>query len=277
MSGSMLSFIGASLAVLGAIISAFGALRSSEDSRKKSDTLLTRTENLVLSTKELADKNAELSIKSDQLAAKSDQIAAKSDENAELSRQLAALQKTVADYTTGAGSYFYLHLAEFGQSDQRARVRHVGKNPVRDTEVLVWDVSDQIPRVAPRNKFDLNDEKVKRVNITISYPGQVKRLTRNLFAEAPKQDSYSYLVVITGGYGTYQQFIQLVRDGEVWKQAYVVERIPEDGGPSKYVGQYFDEGFPPPGPGVLRPMAGCPFFDGSAQPKPTTTIRTPGS
>ncbi|HEV7607056.1 MAG TPA: hypothetical protein VGO61_06955 [Steroidobacteraceae bacterium] len=213
MSGSLLSFVGASLAVLGALISAFGAYRSSDDNRKRSD-----------------------------------ELAAKSEEIANLNREIADISKNLVGYVTGAESYVYFHIFRFGLPTMDIRLVHKGKNPIRDTEIAVWDVSDQSADLRSGRSVEINldAEPRQRVTAVASFPGQPKSLFGNGIETKPTRDSYMYFVYFNGAGGTFRELIELVKVKGAWKQAYRLEEVPFNE-PMEPVGEYFDEGFPTDG------------------------------
>jgi hypothetical protein len=232
-SGSLLTLIGACLAVIGAGISAVGAFRASDESRKRSDLL-----------------------------------AAKSDEIARLNREVADLSKTVAEYVTGANSFFYLHVFHFGEANFQPRIVHVGKNPVRDTEVLLYDISEQVPALTSgQTHVDLDREPDYRNKADASYPGHPNKLLGKTFETNPTRDSYAYFVYFNGGSGAYRQVFEFVKIKGTWKQAYRVERVPFDE-MRVPVGEYFEEGFPNNRKLLLRPTPGYKRLDAPQEKRP---------
>jgi hypothetical protein len=199
--------------------------------------------------------------KSDQLSAKTDQLAAKSDEITELNRKIADLSERYAAYAMGTGSYFYLHVREFGGPSPRAEVKHIGSNPVRDTEILIFDITDQISDLAARRttKYDIERIPKRKYFVSASYAGRVNRLTDQSFETSPSRDSYAYFVNMQGANGTYRQVIQFRRVGNEWKQAYIVQQVLADD-TFKPIGQFFDEGFPTDGDVIIRTKADYPLL-----------------
>ena len=215
LTGSDWSFLGVSISVIGTLIAAYGSKLSGADAKDRAD-----------------------------------QLAVKSDEIATLNREIADLSQKQAAYVTGEGSYFYLHIQGFGSATAAGRsheeIKHVGDNPVRDTEILVYDITGQIPdAVAGRIRtFTLDEANRKRHYVNVSYPerpGNV--LDRELLQQNPTSDSYAYFILLSESTGIFREVIQLVRGTDEWKQAYYVERRV---GPSHFevVGEHFDAGFP---------------------------------
>jgi hypothetical protein len=233
-SGGILTFVGACIALLGAAISAVGALKSSHDNRTKSDAL-----------------------------------AAKSDEIARLNAEIADRSKKLTEYVTGADSFIYLHVFDFGQDSLVPRVVHTGANPVRDTEITIFDVSNQAADLSSgRSKnFDVDRDPKYRDTVGASFPEQPLKVLGNTFEKSPQRDSYSYFVYLNGGSGTYRQIFQFVKVQGSWRQAYLVERVPY-GEPREVIGAYFDAGFPEKGDVFLRRKANTPRLDAPERKRP---------
>ena len=236
MTGSDWSLIGVAVSVVGALIAAYGQRLSGQEAKNRSEQLVAKSEELVVRTSE---------------------VATKSDEIAKLNREIADLSQKYAAYVMGEGSYFYLHVRGFGGAIARAEIKHVGPNPVRDTEILIFDVTDQIGDLAARRtrKYDLDRAPRQRFFAEASYAGRANMLNAQPFAANPDRDNYAYFVNLQGANGTYRQIIQLRRVGNEWKQGYVVQRVLVD---DKFepVGQFFDEGFPENGESIVRPAPG---------------------
>ena len=261
MSGSDWSLLGVAVSALGTLIAAYGARLSGQEAKTRSEQLVSMSEKVVAKTEEVAAKSVELATKSDQLADKSDELAAKSDEVSKLNREIAELNQRYAAYVMGVGSYFYLHVRGFGLENPQALIKHVGENPVRDTEILVFNITDQIPDLAARRiqRYDLEGATRQRHFIQASYAGAQNRLDAQVFESNPTAGMYAYFINYSGANGTYRQIIQLVKREDAWKQAYVVQKVLSDGR-FESMGQFFEKGFPADGPLIIRPSDRVPSF-----------------
>lgn len=230
MTGSDWSLLGVILSLFGTVLATYGARLSSQETKARGDQLLAKT---------------------NELAAKSDELAAKSEENAKLSKELAA-------FATGGDSFFYLHFSRFGGDKPAAEVRHVGAYPVRNTELIFFDVTAQVPGIASgrARTFDLEGER-KRQEIDIAYPGGPRRvLVRYPLETNTPAPTYSYFIHIGSGNGTYRQLVQFVNVGSVWKQGYRVDRVSQNEASENeftLVAEYFDEDFPTDGEVLVKP------------------------
>lgn len=252
MTGSDWSFIGVAVSVVGTLIAAYGSRLSGQEAKSRSDQL-------VVKSQEVVSRTAEVAKKSEELAAKSDQLAEKSDEIAKLNREIADLSQRYAAYAMGTDSYFYLHVRGFGGPSPRADVRHIGANPVRDTEVLVFDISQQIADLGARRvtKYDLESAPRQRHFVQASYAGRPTILDAQVVEANPSRDTYAYFVNLQGANGTYRQVIQFRKVSDGWKQGYIVERVRTDD-TREPIGQFFDEAFPADGDSIVRPAKGFP-------------------
>lgn len=238
MTGSDWSFLGVVVSVVGALIAAYGQRLSGQEAKSRGDQLVAKSEEVVVRTAE---------------------VAAKSDEIAKLNREIANLSQKYAGYAMGEGSYFYLHVRGFGGASPRADIKHVGANPVRHTEILIFDITDQIQDLAARrtSQYDLERAPRQRYFAEASYAGRPNMLNAHPFEANPNRDTYAYFVNLQGANGTYRQIIQLRRVGNEWKQGYVVQRVLVDDR-FEPVGQFFDEGFPMGGDMIICPGADFP-------------------
>jgi X-X-X-Leu-X-X-Gly heptad repeat protein len=259
MTGSDWSFLGVAVSVIGTLIAAYGSRLSGQEAKNRSDQLVSMSEKVVTSTEQVAAKSSELASKSDQLAAKSDELAAKSDEISKLNREIAELNQRYGAYVMGIGSYFYLHVRGFGQASPQALIKHVGSNPVRDTEILIFDITDQISDLAARRTqtYDTNRAHKQKQFVQSSYAGPQNMLDARVFESNPTRNTYAYFIYLSGANGTYRQIIQLVKASDVWKQGYVVQKLVA---PNKFepIGQFFDDGFPTEGELIVRPSPDYP-------------------
>jgi hypothetical protein len=173
------------------------------------------------------------------------ELAAKSEEIADLNRELSAAHKQYAAYITGAESFFYLHTEGFGGASPQVRIVHIGINPVRDTEILVYDVSSQVPAITSGEvkRYDIDRAPQKRSLVDIAYPKRPSKLAEDVLAVNPDAESYTYFVNLSGGNGTFRQLIQFVKVGPEWKQAYKIDEVLEDD-TLRPIGAFFDTGFP---------------------------------
>lgn len=259
MTGGDWSLIGVALSVIGTLVATYGARVSSNEAKARSDQLVEKSSELATSNAELAKSNAELVVRSDriielqtELTARSDTLASRSDEIATLSQENARLSQELAAYTTGGDSYFYLHVSGFGGTT-RARMQHVGQYPVRDSEVSVWDITDQIAeaRAGRQPQFRLSEERNSiDVDIVYPHPAVARSITRQLFGDNLTNDNYVFFVHIGSGISSLRQLIQFVRVGGNWRQAYIVEKVLSDG-ETKPLGQYIDPEFPASGPNIV--------------------------
>ncbi len=214
MTGSDWSFIGVALSVVGTLVAAYGARVSSSTANMRSE----------------------------QLATKSDEIAQLSQANAKLSQELAA-------FATGGDSFFYVHLADFGKPANRAEIRNFGKYPVRDTQINVFDVTEQFADLAGGRikEFALTPANRKDVSVDVAYPHLKDRvLTSYIFETNATRPMYAYFLYITNATGRFRQVIHLVNTNGKWQQAYVVDRLLDDR-QAEHVVQYFDDGYPQTG------------------------------
>lgn len=185
-------------------------------------------------------------LSSNAAAIKSDEIAKLSQENAKVSQELAA-------FATGGDSFFYLHLASFGKPDREAQIRNVGRYPVRDTQINVFDVTEQFSDVASgrAKDFSLMKEGRRDASIDVAYPHLTDRILGNyLFELKPTRPAYAYFLYITNATGRFRQIIHLVNVDDIWQQAYFVEKL-GDAQPERVV-QYFDAEYPSTGEILLR-------------------------
>lgn len=240
MTGNALTFIGVLVSVVGALIAGYGSLRSSVEAKVTDDEIKRTGVQLLDLNKELAGKNDKLIVQADEIA--------------KLNREIADLSQKSAAYAMGSDSYFYLHADRFGGASPQTEVRHVGSNPVRDTEILVYDITSQIPDVIAGKSKDLDVSKaasreVRRVDV--SYAGLPKKLPTTVFETNPTGTEYAYFVYMVGGSGTYRQFIHLRKVDGLWRQKYLVERVLHDSA-NEPVGEYSDEQFPKEG-GFISP------------------------
>lgn len=185
MTGSDWSFIGVVVSVVGTLVAAYGAKLSGQEAKGRSEQLV---------------------VESEELAAKSDQLAARSDEIAKLNREIANLSQRYTVYAMGAGSYFYLHVRGFGGPSPQAEMRHIGVNPVRDTEILIFDITQQISDLARRRvtKYDTEHSPRKRHLVETAYAGRRTVINAQLFEENPAGGTYAYFVNLQGANGTYR-------------------------------------------------------------------------
>lgn len=243
MSGSTYTVIGGVITIIGAGFALVGGYMSSQQKAATDKALIAGNAELKV---EVANAKNALIAKGDELSAVQGQLSttqaalvAKTDENA-------ALQKGFADYAMGADSYFYLHLVAFGRKEPQAVVIHVGKNPVRRTQVVVQDITNQMPDIfAKRNRtIDLLGPPRRDIHVEESHPTLNSVLTQYLFESNPVAENYFYLVRFYNGNGTYRQILNLAKVDGNWKQAYFVERIVDDTSEPEPVGQFFDPDFP---------------------------------
>jgi hypothetical protein len=242
MKGSTVTVIGGVLTILGAAVTLIGGYMSGQQ-KAATDKLLIAGNTVVQekldTTKDaLIARDDELAKVQRELAATQVALVAKTDENAALSKKFSA-------YAMGEGSYVYLHARGFGGASPVARLVHVGENPVRDTEILVHDVTDQVPALAMRlvSRYDVESAPTKRVFLDATYPIRPSKINTPVFEVNPSREMYAYFIYVSGANGTYRQILQLVKVGEEWKQAYKVQAVVGD---KKYlpIGEYFDQGFP---------------------------------
>jgi hypothetical protein len=228
MTGSDWSLLGVAFSVIGTLVAYYGTRVSSNETKRRSDQLVEASAALVT---------------------KSEEIAKLSQENATLSKELAA-------YATGEGSYFYLHPRAFGSDQRAAIIQHVGENPARDTELLIFDLSQQIPDLAARRVQNLDmSRQQSRQMVDVSYPrGAQRKLMQFPFENAPDKDNYAYAVQITGASYQLRQIIQFIKVNGAWTQAYIVERVEEsdDGRHLVRIHESFDDGFPDSGNVIIR-------------------------
>lgn len=235
MTGSAISMLGVCVSVLGALLAGYGSWLSSQENKSTSARLLARTED----------------------------VAAKSDEIAKLNRENAELSKKFAAYAMGADSYFYLHVRDFGKTSRTALLKHIGANPVRDTEIQIFDITDRIPDLAARrtDKFIGDNAAPQRFNIAVLYPvAEGKKLSQPVFEGNPTKDSYAYFIYLAGANATYRQVIQLVRVGDTWRQAYSIDKVAARD-TYEPIGQHLDEGFPNQGELIVRADARFPRLE----------------
>jgi hypothetical protein len=159
----------------------------------------------------------------------------------------------------GTDNYIYLHVLDFGSVTQKTRVKHVGENPVRATEIVAYDISDQVHELATgkRARSDLDNAPIRETTLENSFHGAPINLAARLFESTPARDGYCYLVIYNGANGAYRQTVQFLKDGAIWRQAYRIERWKE-GTIWVPVGQYFDPGFPTTGDLLVRASASFP-------------------
>lgn len=185
-------------------------------------------------------------VSSNAATARSDEIAKLSQENAKLSQELAA-------FATGGNSFFYLHLINFGKPDPEAQIRNVGKYPVRDTQINVFDVTDQFSAIASGStkEFSLVKEGRKDAFVEIAYPHLTDRILGTyVFETQPTRGAYVYFLYITNATGRFRQIIHLVNVGGTWQQAYIVEKLGE-AQPERVI-QHFDKEYPIDGERLVR-------------------------
>lgn len=248
--GAYLSFFGALLAATGAWITSRQAEASKAEQLKLSKQLNETSAELVAATKDsaaqLLAKQAEVITATEESAAKSDEIARLSKENAKLSQELVA-------YTTGGNSFFHLHVRDFGQPSNAALIRVIGKHPVRDTQLDIFDVTEQFAAVATSGKrFDLAASNKKDVNVGIVYPNHGDKILRVFpFESNPTRKDYAYFIHFTNAAGTFRQIVHFVKVAGTWRQAYVVEKVMDDDSVVNAV-RYFDEGYPAVGPHIRK-------------------------
>jgi hypothetical protein len=262
MTGSEWSAVGVAISFVGAMFAWYGTRVSGHENRLRGEEQLGLTRKALVATEKLEAKNSELAESSAKLAAKSDQLAAKSEEIANLNREIADLSKKSAAFTMGTGSLFYLHVRGFGGQSPEARIVHVGDNPVRDTEILIFDVTAQIPHISTRraSQYDTDNAPRQRIVVRASYPRRSTKLTQQVFEANPTREAYTYLIYLSGANGSYRQILQLAKVGDVWRQAY---RIQETLGRElrKPIGEYFDKEFPSGTQSILQPSAEFPDLD----------------
>ncbi|MCH7822051.1 MAG: hypothetical protein IIA07_08540 [Proteobacteria bacterium] len=167
----------------------------------------------------------------------------KSDEIASLSRQNAELSAKVAAYATGGNSYFYLHVNDYGTDNPTADIRHEGDNPIRDAEIIIFDVTGQIPDIASgqTTRYDLENAPQVTVRVAVSYPHGARHLTQFPFERNPSNSFYAYFIHVYANNGNVRQQLQLEKVEGTWQQAYVVER--DDEGTLRPLTQHFDDAF----------------------------------
>lgn len=247
MTGSDWSAVAVFVTFAGAIFAWIGTRVSGQEARARVEAQLALTQQIAESNLELKRKADEVSDAQKQLRAQSEQIAAKSNEISKLNREIADTNKKFVAFATGANSFLYLHVRNFGGASPEAHLVHVGENPVRDTEILVHDVTDQVPALVMRiaDRYDVEKASSKRAFVDAVYPIRPSKLTMPMFEVNPSREMYAYFVYISGANGTYRQILQLVKVGQEWKQAYLVQAVL---GKRQYspVGKFFDEGFPDP-------------------------------
>lgn len=156
------------------------------------------------------------------------EIIAKTEENARLALENAAKSEELAAYATGGDSYIFLHLEGFGTEKPKAMIRHVGKYPVRDTEIMVFDVTGQAQAIlgGTKKKYDLPNDPLERQHVRVVYPewSGTKYLTKYPFVGNPTKAFYFYLIVCDSHNGKTRQHLQMAKvDGE-WSQAYKIDR-----------------------------------------------------
>jgi hypothetical protein len=238
---------GAFLAWYGTRVSGNEAIVWRDQLLKKSDELGAKSDQLAAKSDELAAKNNELVAKSDENAAKSDEIAKISQENARLSQELVA-------YATGGNSFLYVHVKDFGTATREIQVRTVGKYPVRDTSIVVVDISEQF-KAAPLGaefEFDVNGPRKAETFVNVAYPiHRDKVLSNYFFEENPSRASYAYFIYFTNASGRFRQLIHMAKSNGEWKQAYFVERLTAEGKATLEV-EYFDPGYRGDGRALTR-------------------------
>jgi hypothetical protein len=144
-------------------------------------------------------------------------------------------------------------LVNFGKPDHEAQIRNVGKYPVRDTQINVFDVTEQFADIASGRvkEFSLIREGRRDALIDIAYPHLTDRILGSyVFETNPTRPAYVYFLYITNATGRFRQLIHLVNVDQTWQQAYFVERL-SDAQPERVV-QYFDPGYPSTGERLLR-------------------------
>lgn len=258
MTGSEWGALGVLISFMGALCAWYGTRVSGKEAKERVETQLALTQ-------KVADSNLELKEKADEVSSAQKQLRAQSDEIAKLNRELAEQSARFTAYMLGTGSYIYLHVENFGTPAAKATIRHVGENPVRKTEVLVFDITDRIPLLVTRQIDRYTEAEGGAENfkgrVDESYPDQARKLTVNPFAPAAEKETAGFFVYISGANGTIRQVFQFIKVGDTWRQAYKVQRV---AGTKKYkpLGEYFDKEFPVEGLVMLRPDPTYPDYDG---------------
>lgn len=248
-SGSTYTVIGGVITIIGAGFTLVGGYISSQQKAQTDKALIAGNSELkaeVGNTKDaLIAKGDRLAEVQAELATAQTALVTKTAENAKLSEKVAQVTETYAQYTMGTDSFIYLHVINFGKEKPEAAVVHVGKNPVRDTEVIVHDVTPQLPDIAAglKRTFAIKGVPHRSTRAEVSHPNLNNALTPFLFEAQPKEENYFYVVRYYGATGSFKQLVNLAKVDGKWKQAYRVERLIGETG-AEPIGQYFDPDFP---------------------------------
>ena len=147
------------------------------------------------------------------------------EESSQKDQQIIDLSEEFAAYATGGDSFIYLEVDGFGTPEAKTKIIHEGKYPVRDVEMLIFDVSSQMPQAKSGELaiFDLSEKYGER-NLTVFHPSWSKEFSQFPFEPNPTGDYYAYFVNIDAHNGAHRQILELQLIDGVWRQAYRVQR-----------------------------------------------------
>lgn len=170
------------------------------------------------------------------------------------------LTQEFAAYATGGDSFVFLHIEGFGTSKPKAKIVHQGKYPVRDIELLIFDISSQMPdaKAGRLSHFDLSEKFAER-RLSVIHPVWSKVFNQFPLEQNPVNDYYAYFINIDAHNGAHRQILQLQKIHGVWRQAYKIQRGPQDKRETRVL--HFDPEFLKAQPELRRILEALPDRD----------------
>lgn len=146
------------------------------------------------------------------------------------SQQIVALNEELRSYESGGDSYIYLHASELGTASAKVSIRHVGKFPVKEIDIQIYDVTEQMPAISMGQaaKFDLNPEKMTKRTLRVIHPDWDRYFVNSPLELDPKRSFYTYFVHFDAHNGRHREILTFKRLEGDWYQAYVVHRADEE-------------------------------------------------